>query len=401
MRKIVIIGTLDTKGEETAYLKARIEEGGCRAVVVDSGILGEPMFQPEVSRQEVAGAAGTTIEGLIKLESESRIVEVMGQALARIVKGLYGKGELDGIISLGGSMGSSLGTAAMRGLPFGIPKVMISTSASTGDTVHWVGTKDIIMFHSVCDVLGLNSMTIRVIDNAANAILGMVKADIAPKPSGGPVIAVSNMGTTTRATTQARILLEEKGYEVIVFHSVGIGGQALEEAVNDGMVDAVLDLSMNEVIANLFGAYHDAGPLRLEESGDGVPRVIAPGNIDFLTYLPENVPPRFKDRKFTSHVPPRIILRTSKEDNAEVGRVIAGKLNRAKGKRAVIIPKKGFSEYGRSGNIFYDLEADAGFGEGLRQELKPGIAIVEVDAHINDPLFAREAVKLMTRLLAS
>jgi uncharacterized protein (UPF0261 family) len=391
---------LDTKEAEIIYLKDKIEAGGCQVLMVDSGIRGSPRIQPEVTRQDVANAAGTTIEELNKIENESKVVEAMGRGLAKIAERLYSSRKLDGIISLGGSMGTSLSTAAMRALPFGIPKVMISTSASTGDVGHWVGAKDIIMFPSVCDVLGLNIMTKSVINNAANAILGMVKTGSVLKPSGRPVIAMSNMGSTTTAATQAKVLLEEKGYEVIVFHSMGMGGRALKDTVSEGMVDGVFDLSMNEVMANRFGAVHDAGPLRLEEAaGKGVPQLIAPGNIDFLTFWPENVPPRFKERKFTSHVPPRIILRTSKEDNAEVGRVIAEKLNRAKGKSAVIIPNRGFSEYGRAGNIFHDLEADSGFGEGLRQVIKPEISVVEVDAHINDPLFALEAVKLLTRLM--
>jgi len=420
-KTVVLVATLDTKGVEARYLKEQIEEHGLRTLVVDGGILGQPQWEAQVSREEVARLGGSTLSQVQALHHEGLAMEVMIRGAAKVVRELHRAGKLDGIISLGGSMGTSLGTGAMRALPFGVPKLMVSTMASR-DTRPYVGTKDIAMLYSVADLAGLNRMTRRILSNAAGAIVGMVQAvrnefrysdEEADKPfdraQGKPLIAISNLGTTEGCVRRARCLLEERGYETVVFHTVGAGGRALEECVQEGLIDGVLDISIHEVVDVLFDGDYDAGQDRLEAAGRvGIPQVIAPGNIDFIACgAPEKLPDRYKDRKMHIHNPAICCVRANAEELWVTGQVVAEKLNQAQGPVVVVIPRLGFSSFDGEGGVFWEPETDPfdhaqdreAFALALKESLKPEIEVIEVEAHINDPLFAETVVEVFGGLM--
>jgi uncharacterized protein (UPF0261 family) len=288
----------------------------------------------------------------------------------------------------------------MRAVPFGIPKVMVSTIAS-GDMRPYVGTKDITLIHSVTDILGLNRMTKRLLAYAAGAIMGAVAADTGFEASDKPFIAMSSMGGMNRAVFSSQKILEDRGFEVVAFHTVGTGGRALEEAVEQGLIDGVLDLVTHEITDHLYGGFCDAGPARLEAAGKkGIPQVVAPGGLDFIVFSPpEKIPKSLRDRKVYRHTPEVAILRANKGEMASIGKAMAEKLNRALGPLVVIVPRQGFSPASRQGKALYDPEADRAFVEALRQTLKPSVRLIEVDAHINDELFAKQAVNILCELM--
>jgi uncharacterized protein (UPF0261 family) len=399
-KTIVLLGRLDSKGKEYAYVKDRMLRGDFDVIVVDAGTRGVPQFEPDISRAEVAAAAGVKIQDVVDPADENKEIQVMMEGASRIAQRLYDSGRLDGILCLGGSRGTAIGTAAMRAVPFGIPKVMVSTIAS-GDMRPYVGTKDITLIHSVIDILGLNRMTKRLLAYAAGAIMGAVAADTGFEASGRPFIAMSSMGGINRAVFSAQKILEDRGFEVVAFHTVGTGGRALEEAVEQGWIDGVLDLVTHELTDHLYGGFCDAGPARLEAAGKkGIPQVVAPGCLDFIVFSPpEKIPESLRDRKVYRHTPEVAILRANKDEMASIGRAMAEKLNRALGPLVVIVPSQGFSPANRRGKALYDPEADRVFVEVLRQSLKPSIRLVEVDAHINDELFAKQAVGLLCDLM--
>lgn len=402
-KTVVLIATLDTKGAEARYLKAQIEKHGVRTLVVDGGILGQPQWEAQISREEVARLGGSTLGQVQALHHEGKAIEVMIKGAARAVQELHRAGKLDGIISLGGSMGTSLGTGAMRALPFGVPKLMVSTMASR-DTRPYVGTRDIAMLYSVADMAGLNRMTRRILDNAAGAIVGMVSSEPSesePQETDKPLIAISNLGTTEGCASRARSLLEERGYETVVFHTVGAGGRALEECVQEGLIDGVLDISIHEVLDSLFGGDYNAGPDRLEAAGRmGIPQVVAPGNLDFIACGdPARLPDRYKDRKIHIHNPAISCVRANAEELRTTGRVVAEKLNQARGPVAVVIPSRGFSSFDEEGGAFWEPETDRVFAPALKASLRPEIEVIEVEAHINDPLFAETVIEVLDRLM--
>lgn len=399
-KTIVLLGRLDSKGKEYAYVKDLIVRGGFDVIVVDAGTRGTPRFEPDVSREEVAVAAGVKIEDVVDPSDENKEIRVMMEGAERIAQRLRDSGRLDGILCLGGSRGTAIGTAAMRALSFGIPKVMVSTIAS-GDMRPYVGTKDITMIHSVTDIVGLNRMTKRLLACAAGALMGAVTADPGPDVSHKPLIAMSSMGGINRAVFSAQKILEDKGFEVVAFHTVGTGGHALEDTVQQGLIHGVLDLVTHEVMDHLYGGYGDAGPSRLEAAGKkGIPQVIVPGCLDFIVFSPpEKIPESLKGRKVYRHTPEVAIVRANKDEMASAGKTIADKLNGALGPTVVVVPNQGFSPANRKGKPLYDPEADRAFVEALRQSLKPSIRIVELDAHINDELFAKQAVDLLCELM--
>jgi uncharacterized protein (UPF0261 family) len=399
-KTIVLLGRLDSKGKEYAYVKDRIIHGGFDVIVVDSGTRGAPQFKPDISREELARAAGVKIQEVVDPTDENKEIQVMMEGASRIAQRLRDSGRLDGIMCLGGSRGTAIGTAAMRALPFGIPKVMVSTIAS-GDMRRYIGTKDITLIHSVTDIVGLNRMTKRLLAYAAGAVMGAVAADPGYEVSHKPLIAMSSMGGINRAVFSAQRILEDRGFEVVAFHTVGTGGQALEEAIEQGLIDGVLDLVTHEVIDHLYGGYCDAGPARLEAAGKkGIPQVIVPGCLDFIAFSPpEKMPESLRERKVFRHTPEVAIIRANKDEMASVGKTMAEKLNRALGPIVVVVPNQGFSPANRRGKALYDPEADRAFVEVLKRSLKPSIRIVEVDAHINDELFAKQAVDLLCELM--
>ena len=380
---IAIVGTLDTKGTEFAFLRDAIVAGGGSTLLIDCGTIGEPGAPPDIARDEVARAAGSDAARLKEAGDRGAAVETMARGVAVVVRRLFDEGKISGIVSLGGSAGTTIATAAMRALPFGVPKVMVSTLAC-GNTEPYVGTRDIAMLYSVVDISGLNRLSREVIRNAAGAILGMVAARTAPAPiDEKPVIAATMFGVTTPCVTQAREKLEAAGYEVS-------GGQAMEDLVHDGLVAGVLDVTTTELADELVGGVMPAGPDRLEVAGRlGIPMVVAPGALDMVNFGPiDSVPPKFSDRRFYKHNPTVTLMRTTPEEMAELGRRIGGKLSAAVGPVAFFLPLRGVSAIDREGQPFHWPEADEAFRTALKGALAGNVRLVELDLEINDPAFA-------------
>jgi uncharacterized protein (UPF0261 family) len=397
-KTVGIVGTLDTKGMEFQFIKERIEASGTSTCVVNTGILGEPSFEPDVSAGEVAEAGGTSLQALQGGGDRGVAVAAMAEGAAKIIAELQSDGKVDGVISLGGSAGTTIGTTAMRAVPVGVPKIMVSTLAS-GDTSPYVDTKDISMMYSVVDIAGINSLSRQILANAAGAIVGMVNAEV-PAAEDKPLIGATMFGVTTPCVTKARELLEDAGYEVLVFHATGAGGRAMEDLVKGGFIVGVLDATTTELADELVGGVLSAGPDRLEAAGDlGVPQVVAPGALDMVNFgPPDTVPEQFKDRTFYQHNPTVTLMRTTVEENAELGKIMGQKLSQAKGPTTVIIPKQGVSAIDQEGQPFYSAEAEAAWIENLKANLGDNVTLIEMDNHINDDTFAE---KLVETLLAS
>ena len=397
-KTVGIVGTLDTKGMEFQFIKEQIEASGTSTCVVNTGIMGEPHFEPEVSAGEVAAAAGTSLQALQDGGDRGVAVAAMAEGAAKIIAELQHGGKIDGLISLGGSAGTTIGTTAMRAVPVGVPKIMVSTLAS-GDTSPYVDTKDVSMMYSVVDIAGINSLSRQILANAAGAIVGMVNAEV-PAAEDKPLIGATMFGVTTPCVTKARELLEDAGYEVLVFHATGAGGRAMEDLVKGGFIVGVLDVTTTELADELVGGVLSAGPDRLEAAGElGVPQVIAPGALDMVNFgPPDTVPEQFKDRTFYQHNPTVTLMRTTVEENAELGKIMGQKLSQAQGPTTVIIPKQGVSAIDQEGQPFYSAEAEAAWIENLKANLGDNVTLIEMDNHINDDAFA---TKLVETLLAS
>ena len=397
-KTVGIVGTLDTKGLEFQFIKEQIEASGTSTCVINTGIIGEPRFEPDVSAGEVAAAAGTSLQALQDGGDRGVAVAAMAEGAAKLIAQLQSDGQIDGLISLGGSAGTTIGTTAMRAVPVGVPKIMVSTLAS-GDTSPYVDTKDVSMMYSVVDIAGINSLSRQILANAAGAIVGMVNAEV-PAAEDKPLIGATMFGVTTPCVTKARELLEDAGYEVLVFHATGAGGRAMEDLVKGGFIVGVLDATTTELADELVGGVLSAGPDRLEAAGElGVPQVVAPGALDMVNFgPPDTVPEQFKDRTFYQHNPTVTLMRTTVEENAELGKIMGQKLSRAKGPTTVIIPKQGVSAIDQEGQPFYSAEAEAAWIENLKANLGDTVTLIEMDNHINDDAFA---TKLVETLLAS
>ncbi|ODS40566.1 MAG: hypothetical protein A7315_02465 [Candidatus Altiarchaeales archaeon WOR_SM1_79] len=390
---ILVIATLDTKEEEAKFLKEEIESKGCNTLVMDSGILSTPTMKPDITQYEVAEAGGISIEELVASKDKGKCIHTMIKGVKKLSKELFDKGRFQGVISIGGAQGTDIGTAAMRVLPFGVPKFMVSTVASGLATFGtYVGTKDIVMMHSVADMQGLNKITTKVLVNAASAICGMVKGLYSAKSSIGErrSVAMSMLGTTTPGALRAKVILEEKGFEVVAFHQNGTGGIAMEDMILEGAFQGVLDINLHElgdyVVKGLHGAIRE---YRLESAGKmRIPQVIAPGSINYTVQGPfQSLPEELKKRKYIIHNPNLTLVRLSHEELEEVGKLTARKLNMAKGPIHIFIPLRGFSYPDREGLPHWDPEANLLFINTLREELDPSIPLEEIDAHINDKEF--------------
>jgi uncharacterized protein (UPF0261 family) len=399
-KTIALIGTFDTKGEEFAFLRTRIESVGLRTIMIDVGVLGSPPFVTGISQAEIAAAANEDLAALQKERDRGRSVTAMALGATLIVARLHAQGAIHGVASLGGSAGTTIATAAMRALPYGFPKLMVSTLAA-GDTKPYVGTKDICMMPSVLDISGLNHVSRRILSNAAGAICGMVAAEPARGLDDTPVIAATMFGVTTPCVTGARRVLEERGYEVLVFHATGTGGQAMEQLIKDGAVQAVLDLTTTELADELVGGVMSAGPDRLKAAGrEGIPQLVCPGAIDMVNFGPvETVPVQFRSRQLHIHNPAVTLMRTTPEECAEIGRITATRLNRASGPVTVLIPLQGVSAIDKVGGPFYSPEALDAYRRAVKAALGSEIKVVELNAHINDESFARTAVDLLLEAL--
>jgi uncharacterized protein (UPF0261 family) len=399
-KKVAILGTLDTKGEEFAYLREQIELAGVSTLVIDAGVLGQPTFPPDIGREEVSLAGGRQLRDLLAEQDRGRSVTTMAAGAAVVVRRLYDEGTIHGLISLGGSAGTTIGTAAMRSLPVGFPKVMVSTLAS-GDTRPYVGTKDITMVHSVVDIAGLNVLSRRILGNAAAALAGMVKREEIRTVEVRPLVAATMFGVTTPCVTQARRVLEEHGFEVVVFHATGVGGQAMESLIADGYIAGVLDITTTELADELAGGVMSAGPHRLEAAGlKGIPQVVCPGAIDMVNFGPiDSVPTKYRSRRLHIHNPNVTLMRTTPEECAELGRITAQKLNRAQGPVVFFMPLRGVSAIDVEGSAFHWPEADRSYLGALKANLNAPIRFVELDAHINDESFAREVARSLMELM--
>ena len=387
MPSVVLLGTLDTKGAEYAFLRDRLREHGVDVLVVDAGIYEPAGLEPDVARDEVARAGGADVAALAAAADRGAAVTAMAAGAEDVVKRLYAEGKLDGILALGGSGGTSIGTRAMRALPVGVPKLMVSTVAS-GDTRIYVGAVDVTMMYSVVDISGVNSISARIMSNAAGAIAGMAGATV-PKLAAKPLIGATMFGVTTPCVTRARERLEELGYEVLVFHATGAGGQSLEALVRDGFLAGVLDATTTELADELVGGTLSAGPDRLEAAGvAGVPQVVSLGALDMVNFgARETVPPQFEGRTFYAHNPTVTLMRTTPDECAELGRMIGRKLSAATGSTVLFVPLKGVSMIAVDGQVFHDADADAALFAGLRETLG-AVEVHEVETDINDPAFA-------------
>jgi uncharacterized protein (UPF0261 family) len=401
-KTVALIGTFDTKGEEFYFLRERIESAGLRALMIDVGVLGSPPFEPDISQAEVAAAANENLPALKTERDRGRSVTAMAAGAKAILGRLFEQGDIHGVVSLGGSAGTAIATAAMRALPYGFPKFMVSTLAS-GDIKPYVGTRDICMMPSVLDIAGLNRVSRRIISNAAGAICGMVQLEPPGALDEKPAIAATMFGVTTPCVTAARHALEQRGYEVLVFHATGIGGQAMEQLIEDGAFQAVLDLTTTELADELVGGVMSAGPHRLEAAGrKGIPQLVSPGAIDMVNFGPEeSVPAHFRSRNLYRHNLSVTLMRTTPEECAEIGRITAVKLNRATGPVTVLIPLRGVSAIDNIGGPFYSPEALDAYLRSLKASLSPNIRLVELDAHINDQKFALAAADLLMESLAA
>jgi len=399
-KTIVVIGTLDTKGKEVKYVKDLIEKRGHKTLVIDAGVLGEPLFKPDVPAERVAQAAEAELAELVAQADTATAVQTMMKGAAEVVKELYAQGQVDGVISLGGGKGTAIGTAAMRTLPLGVPKVAVTTGAS-GNTRRYMGSKDLVMFPSITDIVGLNRVNSLMLSNAVGAIVGMVETELEKPLAEKRAVSITTLGITTPAAMNCQSLLEAAGYEVLVFHTTGVGGNAMEELTAAGMIDAILDLATVEVMTEVVGAgLAVPEPGRLLAAGP-VPRVVCPGAIDMVAFgRRESVPPEYAHRLLYQHTPMLTVMRTNVEENIRLGELMAERLNAAQGPVAVLIPTHGFSAYDREGGVFYDPEADWAFVEALRSKLKSGILCQMIEAHINDQAFAEEAVKSLKDLMA-
>lgn len=401
MKKVVaVLGTLDSKGAEYAYLKAQIEAQGVSTLVIDAGVLGEPAFRPDVPAAEVARAGGADLSSLLEERERGHAMAVMSAGAAVVVKKLFDEGRIHGVIAMGGGGGSTVGSAAMRALPIGAPKLLISTVAS-GDTSAYVGVKDITMTPSIVDVSGINRLSSKILANAAGAIAGMVKVEPPRLAEDRPLIAATMFGVTTPCVTRAREALEAAGYEVLVFHAVGVGGRTMEELIRGGYIAGVLDITTTELADELAGGILSAGPRRLEAAGEvGVPQVVSAGAIDIVNFGPmESIPAKYKGRKLYPHNPLNSLMRTTAEENRDLGRQIAEKLNRAKGLVTFLMPMKGVSSLDVEGAAFHDPKADAAFLSALRTNLNKNVELVEIDADINAEAFALEAANRLLKAL--
>ena len=391
MPTVVLAGTLDTKGIEYAFVRDRLREQGVDVILVDAGVLGRPLVAPDIAREEVAQAAGVNLADLAAARDRGQAVEAMAIGLGTVVRRLHEEGKLDAILGLGGSGGSSLITAAMRELPIGVPKLIVSTVAS-GDTRPYVGTVDLTMMHSVVDIAGINQISERILGNAAAAAAAMAKAHAGFQPAAHtkPMIGATMFGVTTPCLTIARERLEALGYEVLVFHATGAGGQSMERLMRDGFITGALDVTITELADDLVGGVFSAGPDRLEAAGElGLPQVVSLGALDMVNFGPsETVPEKFRDRLLYEHNPTITLMRTTPEENAELGRRIAHTLNRARGPVTLFIPLKGVSSIAVAGQVFHDPEADEALIGAIRAHIAGHVAVREIDTDINDPAFA-------------
>jgi uncharacterized protein (UPF0261 family) len=401
-KTVVIVGALDTKGEDFRYVKELIETEGLATLVVDFGVMGPPTLEPDVTREEVVAAAGGDLARIASGDHKDEAMRTMAAGLAVVVSRLHAEGRLDGILSMGGSGGTSIAAAAMRTLPVGVPKVMVSTMGG-GDVSAFAGTKDITFMPSVVDVAGLNRISRAIYANAAGAIAGMVGMEAPAEAADRPLVVASMFGNTTKAVEHAKGLLEAAGYEVLVFHATGTGGRTMEGLIADGYIAASLDLTTTELADEVCGGVLSAGPDRcMAASRAGIPAVLVPGCVDMANFGGrETVPERYRDRSLYAWNPNITLMRTTVDENRRIGELIAAAANAATGPVAVLLPLRGVSMLDSEGGRFWDPDADRACFDAIRRGVRPGIPVIEVDANINDPAFSGRVAETLLEMLAA
>lgn len=397
MSTIAILGTLDSKADEHSFVADRIRERGHNVIYIDVGTGSEPKISPDYTRHDVAAAVGVDLDPLIARHDRGECVVAMSEAAPVFLSQLVEAGKIDGVISLGGGGGTAIGTAAMRALPIGFPKLMVSTLAS-GNTAHYVGTKDITMMPSIVDVNGLNRISRMIFTRAAGAICGMVEAQV-DSEAGKPIIVASMFGNTTSCVNQAKTILENAGYEVLVFHATGSGGQAMESLIESGMVAGVLDVTTTEWADEVVGGVLSAGPTRMDAMAKAnIPAVVAPGCVDMVNFGErDSVPEKFGGRNFYIHNPQITLMRTTAEECDKIGRIIAEKANANSAPVAILNPLKAVSEINGEGQAFYDAEADNALFDAIRAHAK--VEIIDMEETINSSIFARACAEKLLSLL--
>lgn len=399
-KTVVIVGALDTKGKEFAYVKDLIEKQGLQTLVVDFGVMGQPEFPPDVPREEVARQGGGDLARLAAGQHKDEAMQVMAAGLKAVVAQLHAEGRLDGILGMGGSGGTSIATGAMRVLPVGVPKVMVSTVGG-GDVSAYTGGKDIVFIPSIVDVAGLNRISLAIFTNAAGAVAGMVNMEVPQAAAEKPLVAASMFGNTTKCVDHARGVLENAGYEVLVFHATGTGGRTMESLISDGFFTASLDITTTELADEVCGGVFSAGPERgLAASRQGIPAILVPGCVDMANFGGiETVPEKYRGRNLYQWNPNVTLLRTNVAENRQMGEMLAAAANAATGPVAVILPLKGVSMLDSPGEKFWDPEADAACYDTIKANLRPGIEVIESDHNINDPEFAELCANTLLRLM--
>ena len=413
MATIAIIGTMDTKGEEHGFIAQLIRQRGHHTLIIDVGTLGEPQLKPDLTRRVVATAAGVNLDELMARKDRGEAVTVMSKGAPLVLARLVADRKIDGVISLGGGGGTAIGTAGMRALPIGFPKVMVSTLAS-GNTAQYIGVKDIVMFPSVADIAGLNRLSRQILTRAAGAICGMVEIGLpaagraaAPidssAPTDRPLIVASQFGNTTACVEQARRILEEAGYEVMVFAATGTGGRTMESLIESELVAGVLDITTTEWADELVGGVLNAGPTRLEAAArHGVPAIVTPGCLDMVNFgPPETVPAKFAGRNFYQHNPQVTLMRTTPDECRELGHIIAEKLNLSTGPITLLLPKRAISAISAPGQKFHDPAADAALFSALKKDLRKDIETIEMDCAVNDAVFAQACANALLKNIAT
>jgi uncharacterized protein (UPF0261 family) len=401
---IAVLATLDTKGQEAEYLREQLGKLGSETLIIDIGVTGKPTAQADVSREAVARQGGTALEAMLKDPTREAAQPVMGGGAAKILLERIQVGAVHGVLGLGGLQGTAVCTEAMRALPYGFPKVMVSTVAS-GDTAAYVDIKDITMMFSVSDILGLNPFTRKILARAAGAAHGMamVEVDLAAETSEMPLIGMSNLGVLTRGALAAIDYIHAKGYEVIVFHAVGSGGRAMEQMMREGIIRGVFDYAMGEIADEHFEGLRAGGPERLTVAGKlGLPQVLCPGGAEHLGVLvdpPNTVPEKYKDHQYVFHNPIVFVPRLRKSEMVELAGDIAQRLSHTKGNAVFMMPRGGTGSYAMEGGVLRDPEGDDAFFEALKAKLPDTIEIVERDTHAEDPEFVKECVDRLIALI--
>ncbi|HZZ81947.1 MAG TPA: Tm-1-like ATP-binding domain-containing protein [Gemmataceae bacterium] len=399
---IILLGTFDTKGVEFQFVRDLLPARGLKTLTIDAGVMGPPAFAPDVPREQIYAAAGTSLAAVVKANDRGKAVELAARGAAKLVSDLHQQGKVDGILGLGGSAGTTIATAAMRALPFGIPKLMVSTLAS-GQVKPFVGVRDIMMMNSVVDISGINRVSRVVLTNAANAMAGMVTfgCDLRTPQTDKPLVAATMFGVTTPCVDAARKLIEDAGCEVLVFHATGTGGMTMESFIHDGLIAGVLDITTTELADELVGGILSAGKDRLTAAAmRGVPQVISVGALDMVNFGPrDTVPEKFAERQFYQHNPNVTLMRTTPEENDKLGKEIAEKACASRGPTAILLPLRGVSAIDREGQPFWWPEADRALFQSIRNWMGPQAMLLELDLHINDPAFARAAAETLQGMM--